>query len=288
MLDWVLRHASDGLYVRVVHYLPLLKARWPGILHIRRPRSLTEKIQYLKINIERLIPDAHIYADKLAVRDYVTDTIGQQHLIPLLGSWERAEHIDWSALPDQFVIKANHGAGFNIIVNDKAQLDTAAVSAQLNEWLATDYSRVSRENHYRNIPPKLLAEVLLDSGGESPADYRFRCFDGKCAIVSVNIDRHAGVKRLRRLIVDTAWNQLPVELGYPPPATKIEKPAALDSMVSIAEALAAQFFWVRVDLYEVEGSIYFSELTFTPNGGTVPYLPPDWNRKFGDLLHLPR
>ena len=282
---WVLRHTSDGFYVRFMHYLPLLKGRWPGILHIRRPRTLTEKIQYLKINIEQLIPDAHIYADKLAVRDYVADTIGEQHLIRLLGSWERAEHIDWPALPDQFVIKANHGAAFNIIVNDKTKLDTAAATTQLNEWLAIDYSQRGRENHYRNIPPRLLAEALLDSGYESPPEYKFRCFDGKCEIVTVTIDRYTDPKRL---IVDTAWNRLPVELDYPQPAREIEKPAVLDSMVSIAETLAAPFFYVRVDLYEVEGSIYFSELTFTPLGGTVPFSPPEWNRKLGDLLHLPQ
>ncbi len=287
LMLWVLRHTSDGFYVRFMHYLylPMVQRRWPGILHLRNPKSFSEKIIYLGINIDRLIPDAHIYADKLAVRKYVADTIGEQHLVPLLGAWDRADEITWSELPNRFALKTNHGSGFNILVPDRTALDIDRVVDQLNGWLATDYSQFGRENHYRRIPPRVFAEELLGSGDEPPIEYKYQCFNGICKIISVTVGGHTNRQKLR---LDPNWNALPFRNSHPPPDREILKPASFDQMVSIAETLAAPFFYVRVDLYEVEEVVYFGELTFTPTGGTDPFSPPEWNRKLGDLLHLPR
>ncbi len=283
---WLLGYTSDGIYVRFKHYLPLLKGHWPGILHIRRPRSFSEKIQYLKIHIERLIPDAHLYVDKLAVRDYVADTFGDQRLVPLLGSWDRAEDIDWSALPDRFVIKVNHGTGFNIIVNDKAALDTAWATEQLKAWLEIDYSKVGRSKQHRKTPPRLLAEQLLGEKGKAPIDYKFFCFDGRMELLMVVVDRHTD---RRDLFLDREWNRLPVRKHAPsfPPDREIARPIVFDEMVRVAERLALPFFFVRVDLYEIDGLVYFGELTFTSGGGAA-LRPAEWNRKLGDLINLPR
>ena len=283
---WVQRHTSDKFYVRLIYYYTFLRCRWvPELLHLRNPKTWNEKIRYIGLNIDRLIPDAHLYADKLRVRDYVAEAVGDHHLVPLLGSWSRAEEIDWSGLPERFVLKANHGSGFNTIVRDRSDLDVAWATDQLNSWLETDYTlRGGGETHYRRIPPRLLAEELLAPDAADLPDYKFFCFDGRPEFACVTFGRHSDP---RLLYMDMNWNLTHFKSHSPRPDRPVERPAAFDQMVSVAETLAAPFFFVTVDLYEVEGSVFFSELTFIPGGGTYFISPRVWNRKLGDLIRLP-
>ena len=281
------RYLSDTFYVRLVYYYSALRQRRiPELLSLRNPKTWNEKISYIKLNIDRLIPEAHFYADKLNVRDYVARTIGDEHLVPLLGSWSRAKDISWSVLPERFVLKANHGAGFNVIVRDRSELDLDQVTDQLNSWLETDYSHRSGEKQYQRIPRRLLAEELIAPEAADLPDYKFFCFDGRPKLLTLDLDRRGAHKR--RLVLDMDWNPLPIKMTYPEPDKMVERPAAFELMASIAEALAAPFFFVRVDLYEDAGSIYFGELTFTQGGGLAAISPRSWNRKLGDLIRLPR
>ncbi len=283
--EWVRRHTTDTFYVRLIYYYTFLRSRRiPELLNLRNPKTWNEKINYLKIHIKRLIPDAHVYADKLKVRDYVTDVIGEDHLVPLLGVWDDAAEIDWAGLPDSFVLKANHGSGLNLIVRDRSTVDVASVTEQMNTWLETDYSSMAGETHYRRISRRLLAEELVVSTGGDLPDYRCYCFDGVVGLISINIDRATDH---RRLYVDRDWNPMPFEIDKPRPDRELERPAILDQVVSIAESLAAPFFFVRVDLFEAKGSVIFSELTFIPAGGMHFVSPRSWNRKLGDLIRLP-
>lgn len=283
--EWVQRHTTHALYVRLLYYYTVVVKlhRVPELLNLRNPKNWNAKLNYLKVHIDRLIPDAHLYADKLTVRDYVAEAIGDDCLVPLLGSWETAEEIEWSSLPDSFVLKTNHGSGFNVIVRDRSELDVDRVTDQLNSWLEIDYSLMGGEKHYRRIPRRVLAEELLGSGVSDVPDYKFYCFDGKPGFVEVIFDRHSDPWQR---FLDMDWNSLPFKGTKALTNRTVERPAALGQMVSIAETLAAPFFFVRVDLYEVEESVFFGELSFIPGGG-VSMSPRSWNRKLGDLIRLP-
>lgn len=279
------RNTTDAFYVRLIYYYTFLRGRRiPELLNLRNPKTWNEKINYLKIHIDRLIPDAHVYADKLRVRDYVADVISGDHLVPLLGAWNDPAEIDWAGLPDSFVLKANHGSGFNLIVRDHGSLDIASATERMNAWLETDYSSMAGEKHYRRIPRRLLAEELVVSTGGDLPDYRCYCFDGAVGFISINVDRATDH---RRLYVDRDWNPMPFEIDKPRPDWELERPAVLNQVVSIAESLAAPFFFVRVDLFEAKGSVIFSELTFIPAGGMHFVSPRRWNRKLGALIRLP-
>jgi len=277
---------SDRFATRVTFYLlNMSEGRWPGLLRLRHPRTLTDKVNYLKLNMGRFIPDAHLYADKLRVRTYVADTIGEEHLVPLLGSWQESSEIPWDELPDSFVLKTNHGSGFNIIVGDREQLDVPAAADQLDTWLATRFSMYTREHHYDSIEPRILAEEYLGLSGMDPPDYKCWCFDGQCAFVSLNVDRRTDH---RRQLFDRDGRPLPIVFEVPRPDEVPALPAEYTEIVQTAERLAAPFFFVRVDLYVVDGRIYFGELTFVPTGGLVPLKPLRWNRHYGKMLRLPR
>lgn len=175
----------------------------------------------------------------------------------------------------------NHGAGFNILVRDRSVLDIDRAVKQVSAWLQTKYWQTDREYQYRQIPPRVFAEELLGSGTETVPDYKFWCLNGRCQLVEMVVDRFSD---RRSLVVDTAWNPLPIDLGFPPPDGEIAKPQQFNRMVSIAEQLATPFVFVSVDLYEVDGSIHFGELTFNPAKLSSS---PEWDRRLGKLLKLP-
>ena len=283
---WLRRQLSDQAYTRLIYLISSLRRRqFPEWLNLRNPKTWNDKISYLKIHIEQLIPNADVYADKLRVRDYVVETVGERHVVPLLGSWRSAEEVPWSELPDRFVIKVNHGYGANLIVRDRSELDIRAATAQLEVWLQTDFWRNGRERQYQHIPRRVLAEKLLESDdGADLVDYKLHCFDGTVGMVQVQIDRWSDH---RAIYVDCGWRRLPFHKNHPSSEAEIPQPQTWDRMREVAQSLAAPFFYVRVDLYEAAGEVYVGELTFTPGQGKSPFYPRAWNRKLGDLIHLP-
>ena len=278
------QHLPDSAYMRTAYTEREIRARrLPRLLNLKNPKTWPEKLIHLSLNIERLIPNAHFYADKIAVRDYVADTIGSQFLVPLLGTWERAEDIDWDDLPDAFVIKANHGCGFNIFVEDKAALNVPDTVHRLNAWLDTNYSKTSREKHYAHIPPRLLAEPLLGAGSRTPTEIKAHTFGGRVGVIPIQ----SGPHRDRRFeYVDRDWERVAIKKPFPPDRPT-PPPGDLRRVVELLEALAAPFFYVRVDLLSVGDSVSFSEFTFTPDGGRKSFRPRDWDVRLGNLIHLP-
>ncbi len=208
--------------------------------------------------------------------------------MPVYGVWDQAADIEWDALPGQFVLKANHGSGFFRVVTDKERLDRAETLSEVERWLGTDYSTVNREKQYRRIPPKVLAERYL---GESvPLD--FNCFWGHPWFIDVpgTLPGWNPTPRPHQRLwaaMDEEWNQLPMAMeGLPMSPPKWERPANLDLMWELAGRLSTPFPHVRVDLYSVEGSVYFSELTFVPDAGFVAWGPRGMDRRFGDLVQF--
>ncbi len=212
------------------------------------------------------------------------EQIGKEYLIPLLGVWDTFDEIDFSALPDKFVMKPTHASGCNIIVHDKSKLDMKAMKAHFDFWMAYDYSRQALEKCYYGIPRKIIAEQFLDANGHDLPDYKFFCIHGEPILCWVDLDRSTNHTRN---VYDTDWNLLPLTIKYPSSSKVVEKPAGFSRMLDLARKLSKPFPQVRVDFYNLNGKIFFGELTFVSGSGQEKFTPDSYNRKFGDMLHLP-
>lgn len=269
----------ESFYLRLMF---LLKTH--RILHLRNPQTYSEKIQWIKLYGQLELYSC--YVDKYEVRRYVADTIGADHLVPIIGVWGNFDEIPFDSMPDQFVLKATHGCGYNFICRDKSVLDKACLRQTANDWLSENFYVTHREPQYRHIRPRLIAEVYLQDESGGLRDYKFPCFGGVPHLVQVIGDRARGTTES---FYDRQWNLLPVrEEGFPNAACSIERPALLDEMLDVAARLAAGFPFVRVDLYSVDGRIYFGELTFTPCNGFITYRPDSFDRELGRMLDLSR
>jgi hypothetical protein len=250
------------------------------------PRTFNEKILWL--NLYWRDPRTVALSDKCRVREYVRETVGEEHLIPLLGVYEDPDDLILESLPDSFIIKAAHACGWNLVVRDRQDLDWEAARKKLRKWVTSSWYPLYREWQYRDIPRRLVVEELMvDPDGRVPADYKFFCFrgsEGPRMIVQVDTDRFGD---LRRTYFDESWNRLPMTIFVPAQEGEIERPARLDEMMDVARRLSDGFCFARVDLYGLPDAVYFGELTFTPTAGMGPYEPAEWDRKMGDLIELP-
>lgn len=247
------------------------------------PKTFNEKLQWLKVNNKN--PEHTKLVDKYEVREYIKETIGEEYLIPLIGVWDRVEDIDFDSLPDKFVLKCTHGSGCNIICTDKNKLDIKNAKKKLNKWMKTNYYYFSREWPYKNVKPRIVAEKFMkDDNSSDLKDYKFLCFNGKVKCCLVTSERNSNELKLN--FFDENWNDLPFENLYPRTDKKIAKPANYDQMIKLSEILSANNAFLRVDFYDINGKIYFGELTFFHGGGFLIFQPEEWDYKFGDLLNL--
>jgi hypothetical protein len=251
---------------------------WP---RLHPPRTFNEHIVAKKLWDRD--PRYVVTSDKLAMRDWVAERVGAHYLVPLLGSYRDATEIDFDALPDAFVLKTNNGCRRNIVVADRTAVDLEAARAQMARWLAGPSGyRPFKEWAYRDIPPRLLAEEYLTDDGTPPADYKFFCFRGEIHLVQVDFSRFDGH---RRILLTPDWQPYPVRLGRdkPLPDRPPPRPDGLAEMLDVSARLGAEFTFVRVDLYSCAGRIYVGELTHTPGGGTMHFIPEEFDRAIGDL-----
>ena len=279
----------NNLFTREQLYKNELKAFYykelKKTLNIERPKFFNEKIQWLKIYASTPIKTR--LSDKYLVRNWIKEKIGEEYLIPLLGHYDKFEDIDFESLPEQFVIKCNHGSNYNIIVKNKTQFNSTDAKLKVDIWLKTNFAyHYGLELQYRDIKPKILIEKFMEDGTGDLRDYKFTCFNGKPEFIWVDSDRHSVHKRN---LYDLNWNQLPYKvnshyLTFPSP----EKPKCLKKMVEIASILSKDFNYVRVDLYLINDSIYFGEMTFTSSSGTEDILPKNFERRLSLLLRIPK
>ncbi len=253
-------------------------------LHLNNPKTFNEKIQWLKLYDST--PLKTRLADKYLVRDWVKEKVGEDHLVPLLGVWDKFDDIDFDKLPDKFVLKANHGSGWNIIVTDKSSLDKVKAKEDMDKWLNKNYAfQPGLELHYMNIPPKVIAEQYIENA-DGLIDYRFYCFNGKPEQVWVDI--FSGTPNHLRNIFDMDWNLLDVRCKWPQAGKKLEKkPHCFDEMKDIAIKLSKDFAFVRVDFFEIDNHVYVGEMTFTPMKGIELFYPKQWNLILGEKIILP-
>ena len=253
-------------------------------LDLDNPKTYNEKIQWLKLY--DATPLKTRLVDKYLVRDWVKEKIGEEYLIPLLGVWDSFEEIDFDKLPDQFVLKANHGCGWNIIVKDKAAFDIVEARKKFDVWMHTNFAfKNGLELHYMNIPPKIIAEKYLENNNDDLYDYKVFCFNGKAESVMFLSERKQGLKMS---FYNPQWKKLPFVYSYPQNPDEVPMPKNLELLIKLAEKLAEGFPHVRVDFYILnDGSVKFGEMTFSPAGGRCIWNIPEQDRKYGDLITLP-
>ena len=252
--------------------------------------NLTHPITYNDYILRRcLYPEPHwaTLTDKLAVREYVRNKIGEQYLIPLIAAPEVFTRAVFDALPASFVMKANHGCGFVKIVHDKSKTSFEALRELADRWLAANYYRQSRERHYRSIEPRLYFEtLLLQADGKIPADIKMNMFGhgphGPIIYTGIVADRFGDA---HGDVFDVDWNRIDLAVGHYPRSTgEVPQPENWPEIVDVATRLADGLGYLRVDLYNVAGQIYFGELTFTPGAGVFPFHPDRIDYEWGALL----
>lgn len=259
------------------------KERTGETLNLKNPETYTEKMQYNKINLAT--PLKTKLADKYKVRSWIAEKIGDQYLIPLLGVWDSYSAIPFDKLPQKFVMKTNHGAGWNLIVEDKNKLNHKEEKKRFDRWLKMNFAFFTDlQLQYRDIEPKIVVEEFIqDSDGRLP-EYKFFCFDGVAYYCWEILGR--GTVEYRN-IYDMDWNLQPWTFsGHDNTPFETSKPKNFDKMVELAERLSQDFSHVRVDFYNVDGKIYFGEMTFTSTGGYRLIHPKKYNYMLGNLWNL--
>lgn len=261
-------------------------ARFHKPLHLKTPRTLNEKILFLSLKTDTSLWT--VCTDKYEVRDYIEQCGLDDILVKLYGVWENASDIDFNNLPNNFVLKATHGCGDVLIVEDKNKLNISEVIDDFNKDVNTVYGALESAHHYMRIQAKIIAEELLkDDTGKSVIDYKFWCFNGKPHFIFVGSNRTNTT--LDIMLYDLLWKEHPEYLLFDNEhlhGSPIPKPKNLDKMIEVAEKLAAPFECVRVDLYNIRGKIYFGELTFTSYGGLMDYFTDEFQLLAGSIIDL--
>lgn len=254
--------------------------------NLQNPKTFNEKLQWLKLYYKK--SEHTQMVDKYKVRQYVKEKIGEEYLIPLLGVYDNFEEIEFNKLPNDFVIKCNHDSGSVFICRDKERLDIEELKSRIDQCMNTNYYYGSFEWPYKNIKPSIIIEKYLNNKmSDDIIDYKFFCFDGipKFLYVSEGLENH---KTARISFYDMNYDEVNFSRSdYMQFTLKPKKPQNFEKMKLLATCLANKEPFVRVDFYEMEGEIYFGELTFFPCSGYIPFAPCEYDEKLGELLKLP-
>ena len=273
---------TDKLYIRLNFYLEM--GKWPNLSN---PQTYNEKLQWLKLYDRR--PEYTMMADKYAAKEHVAKLVGNQYVIPTIGVWDKPEEIDWEKLPNQFVLKTTHGGGNEgvVVCKDKATFNRIAACDKLRKSLNQDLYSILREWQYKNIKKRIIAEEYKeDSKTHSLDDYKFFCFDGEVKALFVATGRQE-YNEPRFDYYDAEFNHLDLIQYHPMSGKIIPKPVSFEEMKNLARVLSKGLPAVRIDLYEVDGKVFFGEYTFTHHGGNVPFHPEKWDYIFGSWISLP-
>lgn len=259
------------------HYLKFQYKRQMGTkLNLVNPQNYNEKLQWLKLyNRNPLYTEL---VDKYEVRKHIIEILGEDYLIPLLGVWDSVEDINWESLPSQFVLKCTHDSGRVIICKNKSELNLEEAKKLLDDSLKRNYYQVGREWPYKNIKPKIIAEkYIFDENAEGLNDYKFYCFNGEPKLFFIATERNKNVKFD---FFDLELNHLPI--GLRNSDKKFNIPQNFQKMVKVAAQLSKNIPHVRIDLYNVNNKIYFSEFTFFSDSGYEKFHPN--HEKYSNLL----
>lgn len=255
-------------------------------LNLENPTTYDEKIQWMKIYDRN--PLKSKLADKVAVREYIEREIGEQYLIPVVGTVDFFDQINFEKLPERFVLKCNHGSGWNEIVRDKSKMDIPKIKRNFDYWMSLDYAFFSGfEMHYKDMERKILIEQYIEQLDGNLYDYKIHCFMGVPKVIQVIGNRDIQNHTAKQAFYDTLWNRLYMDTGdYPLYSKELSAPSKLDEMLEIAKRLSKPFRYVRIDLYEISNQVKFGEFTFTPNSGIYQWSPKKLDKEWGDMVLL--
>ena len=255
-------------------------------LNLKNPKTFNEKLQWLKLYDRK--PEYTKMVDKYEAKKYVAEKIGEEYIIPTLGVWDNFDDIDFDSLPNQFVLKCTHDSGTIVICTDKSNFDIESAKQKIDSRMTFNYYYMWREWPYKDVKPRIIAEkYMVDSTTEELRDYKFFCFNGEVKALFVATDRQKSGEEVKFDFFDANYNHLPIRQGHPNALIPPKKPECFEEMKKLAQKLSENIPQVRVDFYEVDGKIYFGELTFSHYGGIVPFEPEKWDYKFGDWITLP-
>ncbi len=255
-------------------------------LDLEKPVLYTEKLQWLKLYDQR--PEYTIMVDKCAAKDYVASKIGEEYVIPTIGIWNNPDEINFDSLPEKFVIKCNHNSGLGMyICRDKSKMDISKVKKNLEKGLAQNYYITGREWPYKNVKPRIIAEKYMeDSKYKELRDYKFFTFGGVPKVLYITQGRGTAGDTVADFF-DMDFNHLPFTIDHKMAEIPPEKPECFEEMKRLAAVLSEGTPQLRVDFYEVDGQVYFGEMTFFHCSGMERFHPDEWDRIFGDWVTLP-
>lgn len=266
---------SDEKYLKIQYRLRTKKQ-----LNLEHPITYNEKLQWLKLYDRK--NKYTIDVDKYLVRNEITNQIGEEYLVPIYGVYDKFEDIDFDSLPTQFVLKPNHTSGDVFICHDKNSINKKKLKKMCDKWLKKNYFHVYREWPYKEIQPKIICEKYLDS---NVTDYKFLCFNGEPKFLQIMQNRFTKYYTID--FYDMNWNKTELKRkGKPNSDYLIEKPKNFEEMKRISQILSKDDIHVRVDLYEVDGKIFFGEKTYYPTSGFSLFGNEEQDQYLGSLIDL--
>lgn len=271
---------SDKTFLKLKY-----KSKFEKKLNLENPQTFNEKLQWLKLYDRKDIYTTMV--DKYEAKKYVASIIGEEYIIPTLGIYDTFNEIDFNELPNQFVIKCTHDSGGLVICKNKEELDIKKAKNKIEQSLKRNYYYCGREWPYKNVKPRIIIEKYMASEEQKELiDYKFFCFNGipKFLYVSEGLSNHESAKIS---FLDMNYNRTEFyRKDYKPFDSLPKKPINFEKMKSFASKLSMEIPFVRVDFYEINGKLYFGELTFYPCSGFIPFEPEEWDEKIGDMLEL--
>jgi hypothetical protein len=280
----VFNGVADERYLKLIYRRKLHRK-----LNLDNPETFNEKLQWLKLYDRN--PQYTQMVDKAAVKKYVAEQIGEEYVIPTLGTWENLKDLDIEQLPNQFVLKCTHDSGGLVICRDKAHLDMKAVYKKIGKSMETNYYYSGREWPYKNVKPRILAEKYMEDDSECDSEekhnlnvYKIFNFNGVPRIIqSIQNDK---TKNETIDYFDVDWNLLKLKQNFPNSKTPLPRPKQLEEMLELAARLSKGFCFLRTDFYIVNQKVLFSEFTFYSDNGTAMFNPPQWDRELGSWIDL--
>lgn len=273
----MLKFIPDSVFISYLYFKTFRKK-----LNLNNPKSFNEKLQWLKLYDRKKIYTDMV--DKYEAKKYVSNIIGNEYIIPTIGIYDRFDDIDFEKLPNQFVIKCTHDSGGLIICKEKNKLNIKEARKKIEKSLKKNYFYFGREWPYKNLKPKIIIEKYMEDDIDSSMhDYKFHCFNGKVKYILVCTNRE---KDLKETFFDLEWKISKFKRPNHEIDKDIKKPSNFSTMIELAEKLSNNIPFIRVDFYQINGKIYFGELTFYPAAGFAKFEPEEWDEKLGELIDL--
>lgn len=277
-LKYAMRYIPDKAYIQIYYF-----AHFKKFCNLKNPRTYNEKLNWLKLHDHN--PLYTRIVDKYEVKQYVAEILGG-YLIPTLGVWDSFKDINFDYLPNQFVLKCTHDSEGNVIVKNKLEFDVNAAREKIERSLQQNFYYYGREWPYKDVKPRIIAETYMeDSADGELKDYKFFCFNGIPKLMQINSKRNTGHQKVD--FYDMEFNHLDMKGKAPNSDILLRKPKNFEKMIELAKILSDGFIHVRVDFYEVNGNVYFGELTFYHHSGFMPFKPEKWDYILGEWLVLP-